>query len=70
MQTTVTIDDRLYSQALEMLPDGMDESELFGLAVQTFVQVQTAKRLLALGGQVPGMQDVQRCSVARTNLEK
>ena len=70
MQTTITIDDRLYRQALEMLPSGMDESDLFPVAVQTFVQVQTARRLVALGGQVPRMQDVPRRAVARTKLTK
>ena len=70
MQTTITIDDRLYRQALEMLPSGMDESDLFPVAVQTFVQVQTARRLVALGGQVPRMHDVPSRAVARTKLTK
>ena len=67
MRTTITIDDKLYSQALEMLSSGMDESELFRIAIQTFVQVQTARRLVALGGQAPGSQDVPRRAAARTS---
>ena len=67
MRTTVTIDDQLYSQALDMLPTGVDKSQLFELAMQTFVQVQTAKRLVALGGQAPNIQDVPRRAIASTS---
>ncbi|WP_439685482.1 DUF2191 domain-containing protein [Cupriavidus oxalaticus] len=60
MRTTVTIDDALYEQALEMADPGMDKSDLFREAIKTFVRVQAAKRLAALGGAAPGMQDVPR----------
>lgn len=60
MRTTVTIDDALYSQALEMIDPGMDKTELFRAAIQTFIRVQAAKRLAALGGQAPNMPDVPR----------
>ncbi|NOV22374.1 type II toxin-antitoxin system VapB family antitoxin [Cupriavidus necator] len=60
MRTTVTIDDALYEQALEMADPGMDKSDLFREAIKTFVRVQAAKRLAALGGAVPDMQDVPR----------
>ena len=56
MRTTVTIDDALYHQALEMIDPGMDKAELFRAAIQTFIRVQAAKRLAALGGKVPDMQ--------------
>lgn len=60
MRTTVTIDDELYEQALEMADPGMEKSDLFREAVKTFVRVQAAKRLAALGGAQPDMRDVPR----------
>ena len=60
MRTTVTIDDELYKQALEVADPEMDKSDLFREAIKTFVRVQAAKRLADLGGTVPDMQDVPR----------
>ncbi|MCY1291998.1 Antitoxin VapB32 [compost metagenome] len=60
MRTTVTIDDALYEQALEVADPNMDKSDLFREAIKTFVRVQAAKRLAALGGAAPDMQDVPR----------
>ncbi len=60
MRTTVTIDDELYAKALEMADPGMDKADLFREAVKTFVRVQAAKRLAALGGAAPDMPDVPR----------
>ncbi|RDI29163.1 VapB protein of antitoxin of type II toxin-antitoxin system [Pseudacidovorax intermedius] len=60
MQTKITIDDKLYEQALEMAEPGMDKSELFRVAIETFVRVQAAKRLAALGTAQPDMQEVPR----------
>ncbi|WP_340614724.1 type II toxin-antitoxin system VapB family antitoxin [Xenorhabdus thailandensis] len=60
MRTTVTIDDALYAQALEMAEPGMDKADIFREAVKTFVRVQAAKRLAALGGSSPEMQMVPR----------
>jgi Arc/MetJ family transcription regulator len=60
MRTTVTIDDALYDKALEMSDPHMDKSDLFREAIKTFVRVQAAKRLAALGGTMPEMQEVQR----------
>jgi Arc/MetJ family transcription regulator len=60
MRTTVTIDDGLYQKALELADPGMDESDIFREAMKTFVRVQAAKRLAALGGTMPGIQDVPR----------
>ncbi len=60
MRTTVTIDDALYEQALEMADPGMDKSDLFREAIKTFVRVQAAKRLAALGGAAPDMEGVPR----------
>lgn len=60
MRTTLTIDDALYEQALAVADPGTDKADLFRLAIQTFVRVQSAKRLAALGGQAPQMADVPR----------
>ena len=53
MRTTVTIDDSLYQKALEVADPDMDKVDLFREAISTFVRVQAAKRLAALGGSVP-----------------
>jgi Arc/MetJ family transcription regulator len=60
MRTTVTIDDALYAQALEMADPSMDKADIFREAVKTFVCVQAAKRLVALGGASPDMQNLPR----------
>lgn len=60
MRTTVTIDDELYARALDMADPAMDKADLFREAIKTFVRVQAAKRLAALGGASPGMADIPR----------
>lgn len=60
MRTTITIDDTLYQQALEMADPGIAKSEIFREAMKTYVRVQAAKRLAALGAAAPAMQDVPR----------
>jgi Arc/MetJ family transcription regulator len=60
MRTTVTIDDALYEKALEMADSGMDKADIFREAIKTFVRVQAGKRLAALGGTTPEIQDVPR----------
>ncbi len=60
MRTTVTIDDELYEKALEVADPGMDKADLFREAIKTFVRVQAAKRLAALGGTQPQMKPVPR----------
>ncbi|WP_343548664.1 type II toxin-antitoxin system VapB family antitoxin [Ralstonia sp.] len=60
MRTTVTIDDELYERALELADPAMDKSDLFREAIKTFVRIQAAKRLAALGGVTPTMRDVPR----------
>jgi len=60
MRTTVTIDDSLYQKALEMADPGMDKADIFREAIKTFVRVQAGKRLVALGGTMPEIQDVPR----------
>jgi Arc/MetJ family transcription regulator len=60
MRTTVTIDDALYERALSMADPGMDRADLFREAIKTFVRVQAAKRLAALGASMPEIEDVPR----------
>lgn len=60
MRTTVTIEDALYERALEVADPGMDKTDLFREAIKTFVRVQAAKRLGALGGKAPEMKDIPR----------
>lgn len=60
MRTTVTIDDALYEKALEVADPAMDKADLFREAIKTFVRVQTAKRLAALGATMPEMQEIPR----------
>ena len=60
MRTTVTIEDSLYEKALEVADPKMDRVDIFREAMKTFVRVQAAKRLAALGGASPDMQDIPR----------
>lgn len=60
VRTTVTIDDELYKQALDVADPGMDKADLFREAIQVFVRVQAGRRLGALGGKAPGMKAVPR----------
>ena len=60
MRTTVTIDDALYEKALEVADPDMDKADLFREVIKTFVRVQAARRLAALGAAAPRMSDVPR----------
>lgn len=60
MRATVTIDDALYQQALDLADPSMDRTDLFREAIKTFVRVQSAKRLAALGASAPDMPDIPR----------
>ena len=60
MRTTVTIDDVLYQQALELADANMEKSDLFKEAIKTFIRVQAAKRLAALGGTMHDMANIPR----------
>ncbi|WP_440111520.1 type II toxin-antitoxin system VapB family antitoxin [Acidovorax sp. BL-A-41-H1] len=62
MQVMMTIDDELYARAMDLADAGLDPSELVSEALKTFVRVQNAKRLAALGGAAPHMQAVPRRS--------
>jgi hypothetical protein len=60
MRATVTIDDALYKQALELADADVEMADIFREALKTFVRVQVAKRLSALGGSTPHIQEVPR----------
>ena len=60
MRTTVTIDETLYNQALELADPGTDKADIFREAIKTFVRIQAGKRLIALGGAAPDMQLISR----------
>lgn len=60
MRTTVTIDDALYESALSLADPTMDKADLFREAIKTFVRVQGARRLAALGGAAPDMPEPPR----------
>jgi Arc/MetJ family transcription regulator len=60
MRTTVTIEDALYNKALEMADPETDKNDIFREAIKTFVRVQAAKRLAALGGKASDMQQIPR----------
>ncbi|MCB2008974.1 MAG: type II toxin-antitoxin system VapB family antitoxin [Rhodoferax sp.] len=55
MRTTITIDDDLYDKAVALADPGVEKSELIRECVRAFIQLQTARRLAALGGTVPDM---------------
>lgn len=67
MRTTVTIDDALYEQAIEMADPDMDKANIFREAMKTFVRVQAAKRLAALGGKAPAMEAIPRRNQENSN---
>ncbi|AQZ95290.1 DUF2191 domain-containing protein [Halopseudomonas phragmitis] len=60
MRTTVSIDDELYQQALAFAGPDVSNVDLVREAMRTFVRVQAAKRLAALGGTAPEMKTIPR----------
>lgn len=61
MEITVTIDDDLYSKALEFADPGVEKpSDLFREVLEFYVRTQAARRLAALGGASPGMDGIPR----------
>jgi Arc/MetJ family transcription regulator len=69
MRTTVTIDDALYEKALEVADPALDKADIFREAMKTFVRVQAAKRLSALGGAMPSMHDIPRRGTSATAVD-
>jgi len=60
VRATITVDDELYQQALDVADPEMDKSELFREAIRLFIRVQAAKRLSDLGGKAPKMKNIRR----------
>lgn len=58
MRITVTIDDALYQKALEVADPAMDKADIFREAIKTFIRIQAAKRLAALGSSAPNIEDI------------
>jgi len=56
VRTTFTIDDELFSKATALAEPGIEKSELLRECVKAFIQRQSARRLAALGGQVPEIE--------------
>lgn len=60
MDVTISIEDALYERAVSLMDPGEDPTDVVRQALETFVRVQVAKRLAALGGSMPEAQDVRR----------
>jgi Arc/MetJ family transcription regulator len=61
MRFTVTIDDDLYQQAMELSDPRIEKpSDLVHEAIKTYVRLQAARRLSALGGEEPSMKAIPR----------
>ena len=60
MRATVTIDDDVVERARAVATPGIAVPELVRLALETFTRVEAGKRLAALGGTVPEMQEIPR----------
>lgn len=60
MRTTITIDDALYQKARDLADPALDTADLIREAINTFIRVESGKRLAALGGKAPQMPDVPR----------
>jgi predicted transcriptional regulator len=60
VRTTVTIDDALFERAQRLADPGIEKADLIREAVKTYVRVQSAKQLVALGGAAPQMPDIPR----------
>lgn len=60
VRTTVTIDDDLYRQALELADPAVNKADIFREAIKVFIRVQSAKRLAALGGSEPDIKEIPR----------
>ena len=60
MRITVTIDDELFNKAVEMADPNIGRTELVREVFKSFIQVQAARRLIALGGSTRHMRPVRR----------
>ena len=60
MRTTLTVDDQLFAQAVQLAEPGIEKSELLRECVKAFIQREAARRLAALGGQAADLELVPR----------
>jgi len=60
VRTTVTIDDHLFAKAAALAGTEMEKSSLLRECVKAYIELQSARRLAALGGTVPAMHSVPR----------
>ena len=60
MQTTLTIDDELLARAQAVAEPGIAPAELLRECVEAFIQLHAARRLAALGGQMPEIDLARR----------
>lgn len=60
MRTTITIDDQLFDKAAALAGADMDKSALLRDCVKAYIELQSARRLAALGGAIPEMKAVPR----------
>jgi Arc/MetJ family transcription regulator len=67
VRATITVDDDLYQEALDVADPAMDKADLFREAIRVFVRVQAAKRLSALGGKSPKMSPIPRRRSSKGN---
>lgn len=56
MQTTLTIDDELLARARALAEPDIAPSDLLRECVEAFIQLQAARRLATLGGQMPEVE--------------
>ena len=56
MRTTVTIDDNLYNKAADLADPHIEKSALLRECVKAYIELQSARRLAALGGTIPAME--------------
>jgi len=59
MRTTISIDDDLYRIASKYAP-GMNKAELIKEAIKTFIHIEASRRLAALGGTMPDIEETPR----------
>ncbi|WP_397452066.1 type II toxin-antitoxin system VapB family antitoxin [Pseudomonas sp. NA-150] len=59
MKITHTIENALFEKAMELASPDTGKADLIREALETFVRVQAAKRLMAQGGTVPRMSDIE-----------
>ena len=60
MRTTVSIDDALFENAAQFCEPNSDKASIIREAMQTFVRIQAAKRLVSLAGKFPEIKDIPR----------